>query len=102
MCTYIPHFSLKTISLKDVLVSTSGTDTYVMECDVGFNLNLLNNNDPFTQSSDGWSITNTCSGGQIGRADHRYSPSSFKSHVAGYQYLWMAKELKKTSTVLHL
>jgi hypothetical protein len=54
--------------------------------------NLITNNDPFTHSSEGWMINNTCSSGQnVGRADHRYSPSSFKSQAAGYQYLWMAQ-----------
>jgi len=96
-CTYLPHFSLKTLNPIELFVpSSSGFDTYVMDCESVLDTNLLINNDPFTQSSDGWNITNTCSsGGSIGRADHRYSPGNYKSHVAGYQYSWMAEGGKK-------
>jgi hypothetical protein len=80
----------------DFLATAPGTDTYIMECEPGVDTNLLLNNDPFTQSVDGWSIVNNCtSGGSVGRADHRISPSYFKSHVAGYEYMWMAKEGRK-------
>jgi hypothetical protein len=92
-CTYVPHFSLKSLNIRDFLVSKGYTNTYVMECEPVLDTNLLTNNDPFIQLSEGWNVHSTCSiGNNIGRADHRYSPSSFKSHLAGYQYSWMAQE----------
>jgi hypothetical protein len=92
LCTYVPHFSLKSLSIRDFLVAKSNINTYILECEPVLNTNLMANSDLFTQSAAGWTVMSTCSvGSNVGRADHRYSPSSFKSHVAGYQYSWMAQ-----------
>jgi hypothetical protein len=79
--------------MRDFLVSKSYVNTYILECEPVMDTNLLANSDLYSQSSDSWVISSTCtSGNNIGRADHRYSPSSYKSHVAGYQYSWIAQE----------
>jgi hypothetical protein len=96
ICAYVPHFSMKTLSLMEVLMPSAGVTTYIMECRGDVDTNVLMNGDPFTQSSDGWTVTSSCAlNSKVGRADHRLMPSAFKSHVAGFQYLWMAKERKK-------
>ena len=88
---------MKTLNLMDLLEKSATFNTYVMECKAEVDTNLLMNGDPFTQSADGWTVSSSCSSGsKVGRSDHRFSPSSFHSHVAGFQYLWMAQERKKT------
>jgi hypothetical protein len=83
---------MKTLNLKDVLKPSSGAYTYVMECGPEVDTDLLINSDLFTQSTDGWNVTTTCtSGSSLGRADHRVAPSFYFSNVAGFEYQWMAQ-----------
>jgi hypothetical protein len=96
-CTYVPHFSMKFLNRRDFLTPTSDDiHTYVLACEPVMHTNVLlghTSGDLFAQAAEGWTISSTCQAGNtVGRADHRYSPSSFKSHVAGYQYSWMAQE----------
>ena len=92
LCTYVPHFSMKSLNLMDVLVPAAGITTYVMECRGDVDTNILMNGDPFTQSTDGWTVSSSCpSNSKVGRADYRNTPSAFKSQEAGFQYMWMAQ-----------
>jgi hypothetical protein len=95
-CTYIPHFSMKSLNLKEMLMQSTGITTYVMECRGDVDTNVLMNGDPFTQSTYGWTVTSSCPVSKsLGLADYRVMPSAFKSQEAGFQYMWMAQGRKK-------
>jgi len=84
---------MKKLNLIQVLTPSLGVTTYVMECRGDVDINVLMNGDPFTQSTDPWTVNSSCTlNSNVGRADHRNMPSAFKSHVAGFQYMWMAQE----------
>lgn len=80
-CKFLPNTPLKTQPWHKVSQRAMTTDTavFVLQCSTSVE-NVLKNNDWFTQTTEGWSLGNTCS---TKLAGEHHTPSQQPLYVAG-------------------
>ena len=85
-CQFAPHNPMKEQNLFDIIQESStdsNDDIHVLQCSTPYE-NILQNNDPFTQSLEGWEIDNNCTNYYI--SDNKYQSMTPASVNGMYQF----------------